>query len=70
MPYPRGVLSKPNAKLLGERKEEVKDVKPPKKWFNAPSGGSSAFSSIMRQEMTRSYDKGPKKADQEAYKDL
>lgn len=68
MPIPKGILKKPNLKNLGVAKEEVKEQKAPKKWFNHGGGGSNTFSQIMKQEMTRSYDTGPKKANTEAYK--
>jgi len=38
--------------------------KKPKRTFVMPgSGNNSAFSQIMRQEMSKAYDRGPKKLD-------
>jgi len=42
-----------------ENKEEVK----PKKLFKAPGGGNSAFSQIMRMEMSKTNETGPRKLD-------
>lgn len=77
---PQGTLSKPDLKTLTatqqSSKEESKQggasgqTKPPaKKWFN-PAGGSNTFAQIMRQEMSKAGEKGPKKVDKQEYKDL
>ena len=69
------MLNRPDLKQIEAQKilEEAKNppVEKPqaKKWFN-PSGGSSTFAQIMRQEMSKTHEKGPKKVDQTQYKEI
>ena len=70
-PHPAGTFSKPS--LQGLEKEAEKEAeKKPKRVF-AYGGSNSAFSQIMRQEMGKASDQGPRKIDQNAkqeYKDI
>lgn len=67
-PYPEGALPRPDIKQLEAEKklEEAKnppaEKAPAKKWFN-PAGGSNTFAQIMRQEMSKTHEKGAKKVD-------
>jgi hypothetical protein len=49
---------------LGKKEEEKKvaDKPKPKRWFN-PAGGETTFAQIMRQEMSKAGETGPKKVD-------
>ena len=49
--------------------EEKKEAKP-KKLFKLPGGNNSTFSQIMREEMSKGSEKGPRKLNHDAYKDL
>ena len=50
-------------------KEEKKEADKPKRYF-AYGGGNSAFQQIMREEMSKKSETGPKKLDKNAYKDV
>jgi len=52
-----------------EESKKEEDKPKPKKWFN-PAGGSNTFAQIMRQEMSKVGEKGPKKVDQTQYKEI
>jgi hypothetical protein len=41
----------------------MKESAKPKKLFKAPGGGNSAFSQIMRMEMSKTNEQGPRKLD-------
>lgn len=64
------MISKPNIASLGRAKEEMKEAPKPKKLWGPPGGGGGVFSQIMRQEMSKTNEKGPKKVDKSQYKDL
>ena len=82
-PYSKDLLKKPDLKgLISQIKvhEEFKqsnqqtiqsqEEKPkPKKWFN-PAGGNNTFAQIMRAEMSKAGEKGPKKVDKAQYQGL
>jgi hypothetical protein len=53
---------------LAKDTEEKKDAKP--KRFFAYGGGNSAFSQIMREEMSKKSEAGAKKLDRNAYNDI
>lgn len=69
-PYPKGVFTKPDLKGLEAQAKKQKAVeeekKPQKKWFN-PSGSNNTFAQIMRQEMSKTHEKGPKQVDKTQY---
>ena len=48
----------------------MEDKPKPKTWFNSAAGGSNTFAQIMRQEMSKVGEKGPKKVDENHYKEI
>jgi hypothetical protein len=62
-PHEPGLIQKPNLALMGKAKEEKKEAAKPKKLWGPPGGGGGVFSQIMRQEMSKTNEKGPKKVD-------
>ena len=60
-PFEPGFIEKPKLSSLGRAKEEKKEVAKPKKLWGG--GGGGVFSQIMRQEMSKTNEKGPKKVD-------
>lgn len=74
-PYPKGVLTRPDIRQLEAQKHFEDSKKPlfdkpePKKWFN-PSGSGNTFAQIMRQEMSKTHEKGPKKVDKVQYQEI
>lgn len=70
-PVPAGTYKRANIKAIKVEAQQEKDKKP-KRVF-AYGGGNSAFSQIMRQEMGKASDTGPRKLDagsQQAYKQI
>lgn len=53
-----------------EESKKEEDKPKPKKWFNSAAGGSNTFAQIMRQEMSKVGEKGPKKVDETQYKEI
>ena len=64
-----GTFKRPDYKeLFGQEEVKKEDAKPARTW-NKPGGNNSAFQQIMRMEMGRAAETGPRKVNQDAYKE-
>ena len=71
-PFPPGSFIKPKERdlILKSTQEEIKNQEqnqPKKKLYVPPGGGNSAFQQLMRNEMSKANEKGPRVVDKHAY---
>ena len=65
-PMPKGTFNAPDVNQLIREAQQEQDKKPKRTFVMPGSGSNSAFSQIMRQEMSKAYDRGPKKLNSDA----